>query len=236
MPEGRAFFQARVALFWKVIFFIILIGSGLGVIGAIKEPGFDLVLTIASTVNAGVFWWLCRTGERSIRFTRWLESGGLVMNSAISAFMGRYLLAGFASDQSLATAQAIDMADGYLTMLQLSGMAMMVAIRAALVPSSPWRTAIVTASFGVPMMLVTMFLVPISGGGMAWRAPDSGIYPWLPAGTLIIWGFCILTCSVISWVMYGLRAEVREARRLGPCSSARSARAAWVKSTAHATA
>jgi hypothetical protein len=62
--EGRAFFQTRVALFWRVIFFIILIGSGLGVIGAVKEPGFDLVLTMAATANAGIFWWLCRTGER----------------------------------------------------------------------------------------------------------------------------------------------------------------------------
>ncbi len=213
--EGRAFFQTRVALFWKVMFFIILIGSALGVAGAIKRPGFDLVLTIASTVAAGVFWWLARTGDRSIEFSRRLESVGLILNAAISAFMGRYLLAGFASDQSLAGAQAIDMADGYLTMLQLSGMAMMVAIRAALVPSSPWRTAVVTAAFGVPVMLVTLFFVPTEGGGIAWRAAGSGIYPWLPAGTTIIWGFCILTCTVISWVMYGLRAEVREARRLG---------------------
>ena len=213
--EGRAFFQTRVALFWKVIFFIILIGSGLGVIGAVKKPGFDLVLTFASTTNAGIFWWLCRRGERSIQFSRRMEVGGLLMNAAISAFMGRYLLAGFASDNSLATSQAVDMADGYVTMLQLSGMAMMLIIRAALVPSSPRRTAIVTALFAAPMLLVTIFLVPAFDGGIAWRAAHSGIYPWLPAGTLIIWGFCVLTCSVISFVMYGLRAEVREARRLG---------------------
>lgn len=213
--EGRAFFQARVALYWKVIFFIILIGSALGLAGAIKKPGFDLVLTMASTVNAGIFWWLCRTGERSIQFSRRMESGGLLMNAAISAFMGRYLLTGFTSDQSLASVQAINMADGYLTMLQLSGMAMMVAIRAALIPSSPRRTIILTAMLGAPMLLVTMVFVPSPDGGLAWRTLDSGIFPWLPAGTLIIWGFCILTCTVISKVMYGLRAEVREARRLG---------------------
>ena len=213
--EGRAFLQARVALFWKVIFFIILPSSGLGAIGTVARPGFDLVLTVASAANAGVFWWLSRRGERSIRFSRRMESVGLLLNSTISALLGRYLLAGFASDRALVSAQAVDMADGYVSMLQLAGMAMMVAIRAALIPSSPRRTAIVTALFGVPMILVTSVLVPVPGGGLAWRALDSGAYPWLPATTAVIWGFAILTCSVISWVIYGLRAEVREARRLG---------------------
>ena len=73
------------------------------------------------------------------------------------------------------------MADGYVSMLQLCGMAMMVAIRAALIPSSPRRTIIVTALFGVPMILVTTVLVPVADGGLAWRALDSGAYPWLPA-------------------------------------------------------
>src|SRR5688572_30855906 len=66
--EERAFLQTRVALFWKVIFFIILLSSGLGVIGAVKTPGMDLVFTLASTANAGIFWWLSRRGERSARF------------------------------------------------------------------------------------------------------------------------------------------------------------------------
>ena len=43
--EERAFLQARVALFWKVIFFIILLGSGLGAVGAVAKPGVDLLLT-----------------------------------------------------------------------------------------------------------------------------------------------------------------------------------------------
>ena len=61
--EERAFLQARVALFWKVIFFIILLSSGLGAIGAVAKPGVDLLLTLASTANAGIFWWLCRRGS-----------------------------------------------------------------------------------------------------------------------------------------------------------------------------
>jgi eukaryotic-like serine/threonine-protein kinase len=213
--EERAFLQSRVALFWKVIFFIILLSSGLGVIGAVAKPGVDLLFTLASTANAGLFWWLCRRGERSVQFSRRMESGGLLLNSTISALLGRYLLFGFARDQSLESVEATVMADGYLSMLQLCGMSMMVAIRAALIPSSPRRTVIVTALFGVPMILVTTVLVPIGGGGLAWRTLDSGAYPWLPASLVMIWGFAVITCAVISWVIYGLRAEVREARRLG---------------------
>jgi serine/threonine-protein kinase len=144
-----------------------------------------------------------------------LDAGGLLVNSFIGALTGRYLLATFANDHGLATTQAVNMADGYVSMLQLDGMGLMMAIRAALIPSSPRRTVLVTAAFAVPMIVVTAFLVPAADGGLAWRGLDSGALPWLPAGSVMMWGFTIITCSVISWVIYGLRAEVREARRLG---------------------
>jgi serine/threonine protein kinase len=213
--EARAFLQTRVALFWKVIFFIILLSSGLGAFGAVTKPGVDWLLTLASTANAGIFWWLCRRGERSIRFSRWMESGGLVLSSTIAALTGRYILAGFARDHAIVSAEGVVMADGYVSMLELGGMSMMLAIRAALIPSTPRRTIFVTGMFGVPMIGVASALVPSADGGLAWRALDSGAYPWLPATTTMIWGFNVITCTVISWVIYGLRAEVREARRLG---------------------
>ena len=65
------------------------------------------------------------------------------------------------------------------------------------------------------MILAAALLVPAADGGLAWRALDSTAYPWLPATAAMMWGFVIITCTVISWVIYGLRAEVREARRLG---------------------
>jgi eukaryotic-like serine/threonine-protein kinase len=213
--EGRAFLQARVALFWKVIFFITLLSGGLGAIGAVAKPGVDLFLTLASTSQAGLFWWLSRRGERSIQFSRVMDSGGLVLNAITGALTARYLLVGFARDHSVVSVEATMMVDGYVSMLQLGGMAMMVAIRAALVPSTPRRTIVVSAVFGVPMLFVTTFLVPTPSGGLAWRARDSGAYPWLPATTTMMWGFAVITCTVISWVIYSLRAEVREARRLG---------------------
>jgi eukaryotic-like serine/threonine-protein kinase len=213
--ESRAFLQARVALFWKVIFFIILLSLGMGVIGAVARPRAEFFFTVASTANAGLFWWLSARGERSIRFSRRLESGGLLLDAIISAFLSRFLLTGFARDQAIVTSDGLLMTDGYVTMLQLGGMAMMVAIRAALVPSPPRRTLVITALFGAPMILVTTLVVPVEGGGLSWRTSDSAAYPWLPAAAAMIWGFAIITCTVISRVIYGLRAEVRQARRLG---------------------
>ena len=107
------------------------------------------------------------------------------------------------------------MADGYVSMLQLGGTAMMVAIRAALIPSSPRRTILVTAVARAPDHPRADAPGAGAAGGLALRPPDSGAYPWLPASAAMMWGFAIITATVISWVIYGLRAEVREARRLG---------------------
>jgi eukaryotic-like serine/threonine-protein kinase len=212
----RAFLQARVALFWKVMFFIVLFSSGLGALGAVvDEPGPDVLLTLASATQGGVFWWLSGRGVRSIRFSRAMESGGLLLNSFIGALTGRYLFAGFARDLPVLGAQATVLADAYVSLMQLSGMAMLLAIRAALIPSRPRRTVVITALFGVPTILVNSFVVPTAGGGLALRTTDLGGALWLPTNFVIMWGFAIITSVVISRIIYGLRAEVRQARRLG---------------------
>ena len=56
--EGRAFLQTRVALFWKVMFFITLLSSGFGAVGAVAKPGLEFVLVLGLTAHAGLFWWL----------------------------------------------------------------------------------------------------------------------------------------------------------------------------------
>jgi hypothetical protein len=213
--EGRALLQARVALFWQVIFFIEIVSLIPAAIGTIAAPGLDLLLLSASTAQAGIFWALSRRGERSIRFSRWSEAGGLLINVTFGALLGRYLAAGFVRDHALLSSEGVVMADGYTSLLELGGTTMMVAIRAALIPSQPRRTLIITTVVGAPAVLVVALLAPAGVGGLAWRARDSGVYPWLPASTALMWGFTIVTCTVISWVIYGLRAEVRQARRFG---------------------
>jgi hypothetical protein len=213
--EERAFLQARVALFWKVLFFITLLGSGLGLVGAVKKPGPDLVLTLLFTAQAGVFWWVCRRGVRSIRFSRAMESSGLALFAAIGALLSRYILAGFVDEHAVGGTQAVVMADAYISLLQVAGSAPQIAIRAALIPSRPRRTFILTLLFGVPMIVVNALVVPTADGGMTLRPLDSEAFPWMPMTMAMMWGFATIACTVISWVIYGLRAEVRQARRLG---------------------
>lgn len=213
--EERAFLQTRVALFWKASCFLVSIGGALGAVGAVvNEPGPDFLLTLASAGQAGLFWWLCQRGVRSVRFLRSMETGGLLLNSAIGALTGRYVFVGFALDHAISAEPGKMLADGYVSLMQLSGMAMIVAIRAALIPSRPRRTLAITALFGVPMILVNSFLVP-EVSGFSVRATDSGAFPWMPTNMIVMWGFATITSVIISWIIYGLRAEVRHARRLG---------------------
>ena len=213
--DARAFLQARVALFWKVMFFISLLSVVMGAFGAIAKPGIDFLIVLASAAQSGLFWWLCRRGQRSMRFSRLIESGGLLLNLSGGALLNRYVLAGFIGDHALKTAEGVLMADGYVSMLIIGGIALMLAIRAALIPSSPRRTIVVTAVVGTPILFVCSMVVPAAHRGLAWRGLGSAAFPWLPATACMMWGFVIITCTVISWVIYGLRAEVREARRLG---------------------
>jgi eukaryotic-like serine/threonine-protein kinase len=107
------------------------------------------------------------------------------------------------------------MADAYVTMMELMGTVMFVAIRAALIPSRPRRTITITAIIGTPQILVSAALVPSAQGGLAWRGLDAAAFPWLPANAVVMWSIAIITCAVISRVIYGLRADVREAARFG---------------------
>jgi hypothetical protein len=180
-----------------------------------KPGGTDLLIDFALAVHAGACFWLCRRGVRSVRFTRTVEAVGLFLHFTGASLLGRYVLIEFLRERSLATAEGALMADAYLSALGVVGGALMIAVRAAVIPSSPRRTILYTSLAGAPILLTPTVLVPASDGRFVMRALDSGAYPWFPASLVIVWSFAVITCTVISWVIYGLRAEVREARRLG---------------------
>jgi eukaryotic-like serine/threonine-protein kinase len=214
--EARAFLQTRLALFWKVLFCFTLAGGVLGLAGGgMVKPGPDTVMTFGAIVLSGALWWLCRQEKRSIRFCRIVDGGGLLVVAIVGTVLTRYILVGFVREHSVVTAEGSLMADGYVVMIDLFPAAMYLAIRAALIPSSPRRTIIITAMVGVPKILLSSVLVPAVGGGLAWRGANSGAFPWLPTTSVMEWTIATITCTVISRVIYGLRAEVREARRFG---------------------
>jgi serine/threonine-protein kinase len=214
--ETRAFLQTRLALFWKVLFCFNLAGLTLGLAGGgMVKRGPDTVITFGGVVLSGALWWLCRRGKRSIRFCRIVDGGGLLVVAIVGTFLTRYILVGFVREHSVVTAEGSLMADAYVVMIDLFPTAMYLAIRAALIPSSPRRTIIITAMVGVPKILLSSALVPAVAGGLAWRGPNSGAFPWLPTTAIMEWTIATITCTVISRVIYGLRAEVREARRFG---------------------
>jgi serine/threonine-protein kinase len=144
-----------------------------------------------------------------------VDGGGLLLVAIIGSFLTRYILVAFVREHSLVTAEGSFMADAYVVMIDLFPAAMFLAIRAALIPSSPRRTIILTAMSGVPKIVLSSVLVPGVAGGLAWRAANSGAFPWLPTTAIMEWTIATITCTVISRVIYGLRAEVREARRFG---------------------
>jgi len=214
--EARAFLQVRLALFWKVLFCFNLAGGVLGLAGGgMVKPGPDTAITFAALALSGTLWWLCRREKRSFRFSRIVDFGGPLVVAIVGTFLTRYILIGFVREHSLVTAEGSLMADAYVVMIDLFPAAMYLAIRAALIPSSPRRTIVVTTAVGVPKILLSSVLVPAFGGGLAWRGANSGAFPWLPITSIMEWTIATITCAVISRVIYGLRAEVREARRFG---------------------
>jgi hypothetical protein len=212
---ARAFLQLRIGLFWKVMFFIMAFASVLGAVGAFKHPGPDLVIDVVLAALAGTLWWLCRRGQRSVQFSRTVEAAGMLIYFSGASFLGRYVLIGFAHERGLSTVEGALMADAYLSVLGAAGTAMMIAVRAALIPSSPRRTLLYTAMVGVPVLLTPTLVTPDAQGRFVLRSADSAAFPWMPAALVIVWCIVIITCTVISQVIYGLRREVREARRLG---------------------
>ena len=97
--EERAFLQNRVALFWKVMFFILLIGSGLGIGGAFKKPGIDLLLTFVVTAMRLVLGRSLGAGSGPyLSCGRWTPAAWC--SSRLTAPFWAVMLAGFTRDHA----------------------------------------------------------------------------------------------------------------------------------------
>jgi hypothetical protein len=219
--EERAFLQQRVALFWKAVFLIALVPD---VAAILLQPGMvqmhtGALLDRSCTVFFGLLWLACRRGRRSFGTLLAIEWAGLAVVSLMISLTGRYLTADALEHfiaQVPATVPGLALekaADAYMSMMVLTGGALLFAIRAALVPSPPGRTFVLTALLGLPFVLVPFYLAPAKAGPPPLRTAD---FPVVGATTYAVWWAIVsVGATIVSKVVYGLRAEIRRARRLG---------------------
>jgi hypothetical protein len=217
--EERAFLQQRVALFWKAVFLIALIPD---VIGFLMDPGFmptGVVMDRLSTLFFGALWLLCRRGRRSAGALLAIEWIGLAVVSVVISLTGRYLTAEalvhfIAQVPGTVPGLALEKAaDAYMSMMCVTGGGLLFAVRAALVPSPPSRTFVLTALLGIPYVAVPWFFAPTLSGAPVLRTEN---FPVVGTVTYAIWWVVIsVGAAIVSHVVFGLRAEIRRARRLG---------------------
>ena len=219
--EERVFLQERVALFWKAVF---LISVGTDVVELLVDPASftrpAALLDRGTTVVPGLLWLLLRRGRRSWNEILAVEWIGLAMVVGLMVLAGRYgaadSIAHFAAQDprvdpaSLAVSKA---ADAYFSIMLVLGGGLLVVLRAAVVPAPPRATLLFTSLLGLPFVAVPFFFAPASAGFPALRTAH---FPWVGALTYAIWWSVIAVgATVVSHVVFGLRAEVRRARRLG---------------------
>jgi eukaryotic-like serine/threonine-protein kinase len=219
--EERAFLQQRVALFWKAVFLISVCAD---LLGFLLDPAVSVktgaMLNRVSILFFGLLWLLCRRGRRSWRTLNAVEWVGMAVIVGVMSVMGRYL-ASEAIEQfvrhspgadpgSLALSKA---ADAYVSMTVLLGAALIFVVRAALVPSPPLRTLVLTSVLGLPYVAVPFLFAPASGSLPLLRTASFPVVSVV--GYAVWWAVVAAAATVVSRVVYGLRTEMRRVRRLG---------------------
>jgi eukaryotic-like serine/threonine-protein kinase len=209
--ESLAFLQRRVALFG-------LASGGLGLIfvlyrtvvsistrayGELVHPSFRYhLLAVAFGLTA---WLACRTGTRSRRHVQSAEGLAIVGSSVAYQLMGWYIPLGLRPE-----------------MIVLLAITYTFMARAAYVPSPARRTLWLSLAVGVPLVIGT-YVVYLSADETFLRVasidpppPTAARFAALSATrTAVWWSLTTVLATATSSVIYGLRRDVREARKLG---------------------
>jgi hypothetical protein len=208
--EMRAFLQQRIAAFGAMLallFGMFLVWRVASTLLADDQPSRAyLPWQVVTVVAFSSLWLLCRGRPRSLRFLRATELSGLCV--AASAAISMCFRVSYAARPD--------------TILLLCLTYTLIA-RSIMVPSSARRTLLYGIIFFVPFAVSVFFIHYLKHDPAIYTAAAD---PRLQQGAVIIarrwavvgalwWTAALGIATATSHVIYGLRAEVRDARRLG---------------------
>ncbi len=224
--ESRAFLQQRLALFGKVMSIINVLG-GLVYVAIfpreyLLQPWFGIYL-INSALVVGM-WLTCRSGVRSTLFCRGIEAIAVVGSALSGAVTSRFVLpfslaapmGGVVSPGDPAYDRIVGLVVNHAGLGLLIGLAILLVVRAAVVPSGTLRTVVLTLSAGViGGTIMTVGALPFEGPEPIRVHTPLDAAAGTAAGFLVWWTMVTIVCVAITRIIYGLRRELRRARQLG---------------------
>ena len=204
--DGRELLQQRLALFglWNGLLSLgfvpvrvlgeDLLGSPSSFTSLMTRP--SMLAHLGATASGVTLWLLTRRRIWSARLLRMFDAAATVAIGSSFAFMGATILH--------PDARLID--DARVAMLTATlAVVLTMTWRATAVPSPPRRTAILSA-LGMTPLVIADFAI-LGGPG-----PAGKVLPLFISGWAVL---TLVTSTVTSFVVYGLRRKVQRAQRLG---------------------
>ena len=208
--DMRAFMQHRVAAFGLLMTLLFGMFLAYRVVAAVAGDDSPtqafLPWQTASVAAFAVVWLLCRGRPRSLLFVQVTEEAGIVAACIATMVMGFYIPYPVRPD--------------YIVLLALT---YVLIVRSILVPSTARVTLTIGAVIGAALV-VCIYFIHRRGHDPTMYTHTAFAFLRAPAelmarrGTLVaalIWAASLAIAAATSKVIYGLREEVRDARRLG---------------------
>jgi serine/threonine-protein kinase len=210
-PEALTFLQRRVALFGLAagglggifLLFRFVVSVSSRQYREIVHPAF--LYHLLSVAISLCVWLACRRSPRSRRFVQAAETGALVGAAVAYQLMGWHIPLANRPDMIVLLAITY----GFMA-------------RSAYVPSPARRTLFLSVMVGIPLVVGT-YLVYEAADETFLRGASPGFPPMtahefavMSATSIAVWwSLTTILATLTSSVIYGLRRDVREARKLG---------------------